>query len=333
MQEPISATTLNQHIVASMPPRARGVFTRIMMEIQYCAHMLATMIKSGGLSGQILGLTGDINIQQEEVKRLDDLANRILMTRLKNSNLFAALASEELENVLLGNPEADYVIALDPLDGSSNIDVNVSIGTIFSIKRRITEEGSAKDFLQPGKAQVCAGYVVYSSRTELVIATPGNGVYLFVLDPMTGQFVLDRRLEPRKDAKYYSLNEAYWDNFDENVQDWVRWLRSEPTPITSKSRSARYIGSLVADFHRNLLEGGVFAYPHQKGKRSGKLRLIYEAQPMALIQTCLSGKASTGWDDVMELVPTEVHQRVPLIIGTTPEVEKYEEFVARGAKA
>jgi fructose-1,6-bisphosphatase I len=329
MQRAISAITLNEHIVTSMPPRARGVFTRIMMELQYCAHMLTTMIKSGGLSGQVLGLTGEVNVQQEEVKKLDDLANVVLMARLRNSGLLAALASEEQEDVVLGNPDADYVLAMDPLDGSSNIDVNVSIGTIFSIKRKITENGGAQDFLQPAKAQVCAGYVVYSSRTELVIATPGNGVYLFVLDPMTGQFVLDRKLEPRKDAKYYSLNEAYWDKFDEGVQSWVRWLRSEPTPFSGKARSARYIGSLVADFHRNLLEGGVFAYPHQKGKRSGKLRLLYEAQPMTLVQTCLSGKATTGWEDLMELVPTEIHQRVPLIVGTTPEVEKYEELIAK----
>lgn len=333
MQEPISAVTLNQHIVASMPPRARGVFTRIMMELHYCAHMLTTMIKSGGLSGEVLGVTGEINIQQEEVKKLDELANRVLMTRLRNSGLFAALASEEVEGVLLGNPEADYVIALDPLDGSSNIDVNVSIGTIFSIKRKITPGGGPQDFLQPAKAQVCAGYVVYSSRTELVIATPGNGVYLFVLDPMTGQFVRDRKLQPKKDAKYYSINDAYWEQFDEAVQSWVRWLRTEPTPITSRSRSARYIGSLVADFHRNLLEGGVFAYPHQKGKRSGKLRLVYEAQPMALIQSCLSGKATTGWEDILELVPTDVHQRVPLVVGTTPEVEKYEELVGKLPKS
>ncbi len=328
MQEPIQATTLSQHIMASMPPGARGVFTRIMMELQYCAHMLSTMIKSGGLSGQILGFTGEINVQDEEVKALDDLANRVLMTRLANSGLFAALASEEMDDIMTGDPEADYVIALDPLDGSSNIDVNVSIGTIFSIKRKITEKGGVEDFFQPAKDQVCAGYVIYSSRTELVMAIPGSDVHLFVLDPMTGQFVVDRKLEPKDDAKYYSLNEAYWDKFDEGVKDWVRWLRREPTPVTGKSRSARYIGSLVADFHRNLLEGGVFAYPHQKGKKSGKLRLLYEAQPMTLIQTCLSGRASTGWDDLMELVPTEIHQRVPLIVGTTPEVEKYEELLA-----
>jgi fructose-1,6-bisphosphatase I len=303
-----------------------------MMEIQYCAHMLSNMIKSGGLSGQVLGTTGEINIQQEEVQRLDELANRVLMTRLRNSELFAALASEELSDVLLGNPDADYVIAMDPLDGSSNIDVNVSIGTIFSIKRKITEDGSADDFLQPARDQVCAGYIVYSSRTELVIATPGNGVHLFVLDPMTGQFVLDRALEPKQDARYYSLNEAYWDSYDECVQEWVRWMRNEPSPITSKPRSARYIGSLVADFHRNLLHGGVYAYPHQKGKKSGKLRLIYEAQPIAMIQTVLGGRATTGWEDVMDLQPTEVHQRVPLIVGTTPEVDKYEEFIGRCIK-
>jgi fructose-1,6-bisphosphatase I len=329
MSGPIDAVTLSQHIVSSTPPRARGVFTRIMMELQYCAHMLSTMIKSGGLSDQILGVTGEINVQQEEVKALDELANNVLVTRLKNSGLFAALASEELEDIVPGNPEADYVLAMDPLDGSTNIDVNVSIGTIFSIKRKITENGGPEDFFQAGKQQVCAGYVVYSSRTELVMATPGNPVPLFVLDPLTGQFVLDRELAPRNDAKYYSLNEAYWDKFDENVQDWVRWLRNEPTPVSGKSRSARYIGSLVADFHRNLLEGGVFAYPHQKGKKTGKLRLLYEAQPMAMIQSCLSGKATTGWEDLMELVPTELHQRVPLIVGTTPEVEKYEELLSR----
>ena len=330
MRSAIESTTLNQHVILSMPPRARGQFTRIMMEIQYCAHMLSTLIKSGGLSGQILGKTGEINIQQEEVKKLDELANQVLMGRLRNSGLFAALASEELADVLLGNPEADYVIAMDPLDGSSNIDVNVSIGTIFSIKRKITEDGSAKDFMQPAKAQVCAGYIVYSSRTELVYATQNNGVNLFVLDPMTGQFVLDRKLESREDARYYSVNEAYWDSFDKNVKEWIEWLRREKTPVTGRERSARYIGSLVADFHRNLLKGGVYAYPHQKGKTSGKLRLIYEAQPMTLIQHALGGRGSTGWEDIMELMPEDVHQRVPFIVGPNPEVQKYEEFVARG---
>ena len=331
MRGPIDAITLSQHIVASTPPRARGVFTRIMMELQYCVHMLSTMIKSGGLSDNILGVTGEVNVQEEQVKTLDRLANDVLVTRLANSGLFAAIASEELESIVPGNPEADYVIAMDPLDGSSNIDVNVSIGTIFSIKRKISTAGGIEDFFQPAKDQVCAGYVIYSSRTELVIALPGSAVPLFVLDPLTGQFVLDRILKPRKDGKYYSLNEAYWDKFDESVQDWVRWLRNEPTPFSGKARSARYIGSLVADFHRNLLEGGVFAYPHQKGKKSGKLRLLYEAQPMAMIQSCLSGRASTGWEDLMELVPTELHQRVPLIVGTSPEVEKYEELLSRAS--
>jgi fructose-1,6-bisphosphatase I len=255
------------------------------------------------------------------------LANDVLVTRLAHSGLFAAIASEELEDIVPGNPEADYVIAMDPLDGSSNIDVNVSIGTIFSIKRKITKNGGPEDFFQAAKDQVLAGYVIYSSRTELVIALPNSPVPLFVLDPLTGQFVLDRMLEPKKDAKYYSMNEAYWDKLDAGVQEWVRWLRNEPTPVGGKARSARYIGSLVADFHRNLLEGGVFAYPHQKGKKSGKLRLLYEAQPMAMIQSCLSGRASTGWEDLMELVPTELHQRVPLIVGTTPEVEKYEQLI------
>ena len=326
MRNLVTATTLTQHVIQSMPPRARGQFSRIMIEMQYCAHLLSNLIQSGGLSGQIIGLTGDINVQNEEVKKLDDLANRVLMGRLKESGLFAALASEEVERVVLGNPEADYVIAVDPLDGSSNIDVNVSIGTIFSIKRKITEEGGPEDFFQPAKDQVCAGYIVYSSRTEMVYTTH-NGVYLFVLDPLTGQFILDRRLEPHQDAKYYSLNEAYWDKFDDGVQDWVKWLRNEKTPFTDRSRSARYIGSLVADMHRNLLESGVFAYPHQKGKKTGKLRLIYEAQPMTLLWHSLGGRATTGWEDLWAMVPTEVHQRVPLIVGTTPEVEKYEELV------
>ena len=330
MQNPLTATTLDQHVMQCTPPRARGKFSRAMLELQYCAHMLSNLIQSGGLSGEIIGTTAHINVHAEQVKKLDELANKVLMGRLQSSGLFAALASEELDDVLLGNPEASYVIAVDPLDGSSNIDVNVSIGTIFSIHRRRTKRGKGvpRDILQPGSQQVAAGYIVYSSRTELVYTTGGNGVYLFVLDPLTGQFVLDRPLQPKPDARYYSMNEAYWDKFDEGVQKWVKWLRNEKTPVTGQSRTARYIGSLVADIHRNLLEGGVFAYPHQKGKREGKLRLIYEAQPMALLQASLGGKATTGWEDVMEMVPTEVHQRVPLVIGTAPEVDKYVEFVS-----
>ena len=327
MQNPLTATTLDQHVMQCSPPRARGKFSRAMLELQYCAHMLSSLIQSGGLSGEIIGTTSNINVHAEQVKKLDELANKVLMGRLQSSGLFAALASEELDDILLGNPEASYVIAVDPLDGSSNIEANVSIGTIFSIKRKITEDGGAEDFFQPAREQVAAGYIVYSSRTELVYTTGGNGVYLFVLDPLTGQFVLDRQLQPKSDARYYSMNEAYWDQFDEGVQKWVRWLRNEKTPVTGQSRTARYIGSLVADIHRNLLEGGVFAYPHQKGKREGKLRLIYEAQPMALLQASLGGKATTGWEDIMEMVPKGVHQRVPIVIGTAPEVEKYIEFL------
>lgn len=326
MRDLITSTTLTQHIIQSMPPRSRGVFTRIMLEIQYCGHMLSVLIKSGGLSGQIIGTTGEINIQDEEVKKLDELANQVVMGRLKKSGLFAALASEEIDDVILGNPDADYVIAVDPLDGSSNIDVNVSIGTIFSIKRKLSEIGAASDFFQPAKDQVCAGYIVYSARTELVYTTGRNGLYLFVLDPLTGQFVLDRQIVPAKEAKYYSMNEAYWDELDSGVQKWVNWLRNDKTP-GGKKRSARYIGSLVADIHRNLLEGGVFAYPHQKGKKTGKLRLIYEAQPITLLVNAVGGKATTGYEDLMELVPEAIHQRVPLIVGPALEVDKYTELV------
>jgi fructose-1,6-bisphosphatase I len=319
-------TTFQQHILQQQRevPYASGDFSWLLSGITLAAKMIEAKIRCAGLSG-IVGNVGQTNVQGETQQKLDVYANEALLHCLGVRNCVAALVSEENEEPVTFDREADegkYVIVFDPLDGSSNIDVNVNVGTIFSIYRR-TEgvHASALDLiLQPGHCQVAAGYVLYGPSTMLVY-TAGRGVFGFTLDPTIGAFVLshDHMTMPKR-GKYYSCNEANSEFFPEHYRDYLHELR---TRGAGKEYSSRYIGSLVADFHRTLLKGGVFLYPPTASHPNGKLRLLYEANPLALIAEQAGGMATNGQEPILGLQPCGIHQRTPLVIGGQCEVQAF----------
>ena len=313
-------------------PEARGVFTTLMSQISLAAKIINAEVNKAGLV-DILGLTGHTNIQGEEVQKLDEYANEVLRRALDHNGSVAALASEEMDDPYVIPSEflddGEYVVVYDPLDGSSNIDVNVSIGSIFSIFKRKTAVAEAKleDFLQPGREQVCAGYVIYGSSTMLVYTT-GNGVNGFTLDPSVGEFFLshpDIQIPTR--GKIYSINEGNSSKWEKPVLNYIHYLKQEDK-ASNRPYSGRYIGSLVADFHRNLLKGGIFLYPGDRASPSGKLRLLYECNPMAFIIEQAGGDASDGIHRILDIQPEELHQRVPLIIGSKDDVAEAERFLS-----
>jgi len=318
--------TIERHILEGQlaAKGATGELTALLQQITLCTKIIASRVNMAGLA-DVLGLTGETNVQGEEVQKLDDLANTILIRTLSRGGKVCALGSEENDEPILvpdGYPSGKYVVMFDPLDGSSNIDVNVSIGTIFGIHERRSptgEKATAKDLLQAGGKQVAAGYVIYGSSTMLVYTT-GQGVHGFTFDPSVGEFFLshlDIKIPER--GKIFSINEGNAVTWEQSVRSWTEWLK---TPSDDKRRpySARYVGSLVADFHRTLLKGGVFAYPADKKNTSGKLRLMYEAAPLALLVEQAGGTASTGTERILDIEPTELHQRVPLFIGSKGDV-------------
>jgi fructose-1,6-bisphosphatase I len=325
--------TIERHILEGQRAArgATGELTALLQQITLCTKIIASRVNMAGLADH-LGLTGETNVQGEEVQKLDELANATLIRNLSRGGKVCALGSEEETEPVLppaGYPSGKYVVLFDPLDGSSNIDVNVSIGTIFSIHERISPErvgGSVADLLQPGHKQVAAGYVIYGSSTMLVYST-GQGVHGFTLDPTVGDFFLSHvniRMPAR--GKIYSVNEGNHATWQPGVQKWVEWLKA-PSEDKLRPYSARYVGSLVADFHRTLLKGGVFAYPADKKNTNGKLRLMYEAAPLAMIAEQAGGAASTGSERILEVVPRELHQRVPLYIGSKDDVEDALKFI------
>ncbi len=301
-------------------PNATGSLTQALMSIESATKIIASQVRKAGLAG-ILGKAGKTNVQGEEVQKLDELSNEILIDILSDSGEFYALASEELDEPIY--PEkgknAKYVIAFDPLDGSSNIDVNVSIGTIFSIHKRVGD--GIENFLQEGYKQVAAGYIIYGSSTMFVFST-GNGVNGFTLDPSVGMFLLshpDMKL-PEK-GKIYSINEANEKKWtDENLKKYIDALKDE-------GYTSRYIGSMVADVHRTLIKGGIFGYPADKKNTSGKLRLLYEASPMSFLITQAGGKATTGKEDILNIKPEKIHQRVPVFLGSKKEIDQLLSFL------
>jgi fructose-1,6-bisphosphatase I len=310
-------------------PEATGELTGLLNELTVAGKIISAEVNMAGLAG-ILGQSGKTNIQGEEVQKLDDFANRTIKRRMEQCGYVCIMGSEEDDGVIpvLDGYEGKYTVAFDPLDGSSNIDVNVSIGTIFSVHRRKSEgkQGEMSDLLQQGRDQVAAGYIIYGSSTVLVYTTGnGDGVHGFTLDPSVGEFFLSHPdITIPKQAKYYSINEAYSKYWYANTSAYIDKLK-EMDHAGERSYSLRYIGSLVADFHRNLIQGGVFVYPKDKkstDKPDGKLRLLYEAAPLALVVEEAGGQAVT--DDgrnILDIEPTDLHQRVPLIIGSDDEVE------------
>jgi fructose-1,6-bisphosphatase I len=295
-------------------PKATGSLSIALTAITSAAKIIAAHVRMAGLA-DVLGATGLTNVQGEEVQKLDELSNRILVQHLSDSGQFYALASEEMEEPLY--PEkgknGKYVIAFDPLDGSSNIDVNVSIGTIFSIHKKVS--GTIDDFLQEGEKQVAAGYIIYGSSTVLVYST-GNGVNGFTLDPSVGLFLLSHpgmKIPGR--GKIYSINEGYYKRWDDI-------LRSKVDSFKERGYSLRYIGSMVSDVHRTLIKGGIFAYPADSKSPDGKLRLLYEASPMAYLVEHAGGKASNGVTDILKVKPEKLHQRVPVFLGSREDIEE-----------
>lgn len=326
--------TIERFILENQPEEAKGDFTNLLYDVALAAKAIAHKTNRAGLL-DVLGRAGNVNVQGEEQQKLDVYADTIIYRLCDHTGRLCCMASEEQPDILRIPPEyekGNYVLVYDPLDGSSNIDVNVSIGTIFAIFRCLDRDnrGRLEDVLQPGRNMVAAGYVLYGASTMLVYTT-GAGVHGFTLDPELGEFLLthDNMMVPEP-PKYYSVNHSYFGRWSPGVQRYVRWLsgrNGEDAPELSE----RYIGSLVADFHRNLLRGGIFIYPAEGNKPQGKLRLLYEAAPLSFLIEQAGGYGSTGYGSIRDVVPQDLHQRVPVFIGNRSLVEKAEEFLAEEA--
>ena len=325
--------TLGQFIIEKQAdfPYAKGELSRLLRDIGIAAKIVNREVNKAGLV-EILGETGETNIQGEKVKKLDVFANEQFIAALKAGGECCAIASEENEDIIPIDNEvsanARYVIAIDPLDGSSNIDVNVSVGTIFSIYRRTTLNGpgTIEDFLQRGTEQVAAGYVIYGSSAMLVYTT-GKGVNGFTLDPSIGEFCLSHpEMKMPETGVIYSINEGNYLHFPEGVKKYIKYCQEEDL-ATNRPYSSRYIGSGVADIHRNLIVGGVYIYPTTTKSPKGKLRLLYECNPLAFIVEQSGGKATDGKTRIMDKEIKELHQRTSLFIGCSDMVEKAMEFM------
>jgi fructose-1,6-bisphosphatase I len=329
----MAITTLGQFIIEKQIdfPYAKGELSRILRDIGIAAKMISAEVNKAGLT-QILGEHGSVNVQGEDVKKLDIIGNETFIWALEKGGEVCAMASEENDDMIplqgAYSKNGKYVICIDPLDGSSNIDVNVSIGTIFSVYRRVTEPGTEPtlaDVLQKGSEIVAAGYVIYGSSTMLVYST-GKGVNGFTLDPSIGEFCLSHpNIKTPADGKMYSINEGNAGEFPAGVTNYLKWVK-ETDKASNRPYSARYIGSMVADFHRNLLKGGVFIYPPTAKSPNGKLRLLFECIPMGYIAIQAGGEATTGSQSILDVEPTEIHQRVPIVMGSKNMVEKVVSF-------
>lgn len=308
-----------------------GELSRLINSIRLAAKVVSHEVNKAGLV-DIIGAVGEVNVQGEDQQKLDVYANEKFIQTLTNRNIVCGIASEEEDDFVSINSQDErnqnkYIVLIDPLDGSSNIDVNVSVGTIFSVYRRLTPVGTPvtlKDFLQKGDNQVAAGYVVYGTSTMLVYTT-GDGVNGFTLNPAIGTFYLSHpNMKFPEDGQIYSVNEGNYIHFPKGVKNYIKYCQMEEgdRPYTS-----RYIGSLVSDFHRNMIKGGIYLYPKSSLNSEGKLRLLYECNPMAFLAEQADGKASNGFMRIMEIEPTELHQRVPFFCGSKNMVEKAEEFM------
>ena len=326
--------TLGEFIVEKQAdfPHASGDLSSLLSSIRLAAKIVNREINAAGL-GDITGAVGTENVQGEDQQKLDIYANEKFKAALEARDQVCGVASEEEDEAVAFNKElnknAKYVVLMDPLDGSSNIDVNVSVGTIFSIYRRVSPIGTPpteEDFLQPGHKQVAAGYVIYGSSTMLVYTT-GNGVNGFTYDPSLGTFCLSHEdMMIPEDGSIYSINEGNYIRFPTGVKKYIKHCQ-ENDPSDNRPYTSRYIGSLVADFHRNLLKGGIYLYPSTHSHPNGKLRLLYECNPMAYIIEQAGGVASDGIRRIMDIKPTELHQRVPFFVGSKKMVKKLEQFL------
>ncbi len=325
--------TIERFILENQPQTAKGDLTQLLYDLALAAKIISFKTNRAGLQ-DVLGRVNNINVQGEVQQKLDVFADRVIYQLCDHPGRVCVMASEEQED-LLHIPEhyekGSYALVYDPLDGSSNIDVNVSIGTVFGIYRAKdwALRGRKEDVLQPPRSLVAAGYILYGSSTMMVYST-GKGVHGFTLDPEVGEFLLSHEnLRLPDPPAYYSINAAYYNRWSKEVKSYVQWLQGQgsnklsPPPVLS----SRYIGSLVADIHRNLLRGGIFAYPAEKGKPNGKIRLLYEAGPLAYMIDQAGGYASTGHENILDLQPEDLHQRVPVFMGNRDLVEMAESFI------
>jgi fructose-1,6-bisphosphatase I len=329
-------TTLNEFIIRRQAniPYAKGELSNLLHHMGIAAKVVHKKVNKAGLV-DVLGEAGNVNIQGEHQQKLDVFADMQFTAALKDSGECCGIASEEDQEIITFDDELSldgkYIVCMDPLDGSSNINVNVSIGTIFSIYRRISPRGEKAqliDFLQEGNKQIAAGYIIYGSSTMLVYST-GMGVNGFTLDTGIGEFCLSHPdIKTPQDGNIYSLNEGNYNDFPEGVKKYIKYCQDKDKE-TKRPYSARYIGSLVADFHRNLLKGGIFIYPQTAKAPKGKLRLLYECNPIAYIAEQAGGKATDGEQRILDLKPESLHQRVPFYTGSTKMVDKAEEFLKK----
>lgn len=310
---------------------ATGEFTSFMHDLTFAVRLIAREVRSAGIN-DIIGLTNDINVHGEQVKKLDVIANEIIIKSMNHTGKLAVMASEENVDIIQipsKYPKGKYVLVFDPLDGSSNIDVNVTIGTIFGLYIKISEDGedgTSEDVLQPGYKQIAAGYALYGSSTVFVYTT-GNGVNAFTYDPTIGEFILSYEgITIPERGKYYSTNEGNTYKWSQEFKNYISHLK-EKTDDETRPYTARYIGSGVADIHRTLLYGGIFAYPADNNHPNGKLRLVYECNPLAMLVEQAGGMATNGKDRILDLQPQNIHERSPLFLGSKYDVEECMAFL------
>jgi fructose-1,6-bisphosphatase I len=325
--------TLARHIINQerKHPEATGELSNLLHDLSLATKVISLEVNKAGLV-DILGFTGDNNVHGEQVKKLDIYAHDMMVRAMDHGGHLCAMASEEEEEIIHIPPHfhiGKYVLLFDPLDGSSNIDANVSIGTIFSIYKRVSPDnqpGMTEDCLQPGHKQVAAGYVIYGSSTMMVY-TAGNGTHGFTLDPAFGEYILSHKnIQTPKKSKIYSINEGNYLYWHPGLKQYIKYLQDEDK-ATNRPYSSRYIGSMVADIHRNLLYGGIFMYPADSRNPNGKLRLMYECNPMAFIIEQAGGRASNGKQRILDIQPEKLHQRVPIFIGSEEDVKMVEKFM------
>jgi fructose-1,6-bisphosphatase I len=325
--------TLARHIYEEERkyPEATGELSDLLHDLSLAAKVISLEVNKAGLV-DILGFTGDENVHGEKVKKLDIYAHEMMIKAMDHGGHLCVMASEEEEDIIHIPQEfhmGKYILLFDPLDGSSNIDANVSIGTIFSIYRRVSPgngPGTMEDCLQQGLQQLAAGYIIYGSST-LFVYTVGNGVHGFTLDPSFGEFILSHpNIKTPKKSKIYSINEGNYLYWHQGLKKYIKWLQDEDK-ATDRPYSSRYIGSMVADIHRNLLYGGIFMYPADSRNPNGKLRLMYECNPMAFLVEQAGGRASNGKQRILEIQPKSLHQRTPIFIGSEEDILLVEKFL------
>jgi len=320
--------TIERFLLDTQPETARGDLTAILYDLALGAKIIAAQTRRAGLL-DVLGFTDNINVQGEQQRKLDVFADNVITQLILDKKHCCALVSEEQADIIYASKEAQngsYILFFDPLDGSSNTDANISIGTIFGVYKRLDGHRSVdeRDCLQPGRNLVAAGYILYGTSNMLVYST-GRGVHGFTLDPQLGEFILSHEnIRFGVPPKYFSFNVALSDQSSERLNRYLNWLKIEQDPPLTH----RYVGSMVADFHRNLIHGGVFGYPAAESKPDGKIRLLYEAAPLAFIAENAGGYGSDGYQSLLNILPNNIHQRVPVFIGNRTLVEKVESLLS-----